>query len=264
MRGLLVAFFVLLVWSSPALPQASEAEPVHGKSCAVGRWRSGGHALDSGQDRAQAQEASAAMECVECDKAASERRLSMPAGRGALVRLGRAAPRRLHGAARALDALLWIYTRRVANAAQDRRRAYSRGRAGLCVRRSDRPLSAARSGERQARHAELRQDAGGDPRVVGRVRGAGAARGQARLRRVETDRRPTRSSNRSSCSPRRPCSARKLPRRSSSSAISSMKTCSGSRTRRGSVSAWRATARRPMPVMPNGMVTTERSRPQRL
>ena len=54
-----------------------------------------------------------------------------------------------------------------------------------------------------------------------------------------------------------PCSARRSRRRSSSSAISPMRTCSGSRTRRGSASASRATARRPMPGIPRGTATIE-------
>ncbi len=257
MRGLLVAFFVLLVWSSPVLPQVT-AGAGHGNYVAAG-GDSDGHAIDSDKPAPEdgGEEASGGGQCVEGDGPVET--LSFYACRARAMAFG-SVERAIvtFTALLALSTLLAVGLYAAGGQCrQDRGRAFACGGTGLCVRRTDRPVSAARSGERQARHAELRQDAGGDPRVVGRVRGAGAARGQARLRQVETDTRPTRSSNRSSCSPRRPCFARKLPRRSSSSAISAMKTCSGSRTPRGSVSAWRATARRLMPVMPNGTCSTE-------
>ena len=86
--------------------------------------------------------------------------------------------------------------------------------------------------------------------VAGRVRGPGAARGEARHDKTPRRRWTNETSNCSSCSRRRRCSARKSPRRSSSWATSPMRTCSGSRTRRGSVSGSRATAKRPLPATP--------------
>src|SRR3990172_2689005 len=69
---------------------------------------------------------------------------------------------------------------------------------------------------------------------------------------------PTRSLSPTSCFPRRSSSDRKSPRRSLSSATSSMTTSLDNRIRRGSVSASRVTARQPMPVMPRGTGTIEK------
>ena len=117
MRGLLVAFFVLLVWSSPVLPQVT-AGAGHGNYVAAG-GDSGGHALDSDNPAPDtAEQASEGGPCVEGDGpggalgfyACQARAMAFGSVERALLTFT---------ALLALSTLLlWVYTRRVANAAK--------------------------------------------------------------------------------------------------------------------------------------------------
>lgn len=115
MRRFLV-FLLLLLWCTPALPQASEGSPYHGNSGPSDRANEG-HALDSGK-AAQAQEAGANADCVRGEGvpgtavyyACRARMIFFGSIERGLVVLT---------ALLALSTLLlWIYTRRVANAAR--------------------------------------------------------------------------------------------------------------------------------------------------
>ena len=117
MRGVLVAFFVLLVWSSPVLPQVT-AGAGHGNYAAAG-GDSSGHAIDSDKPTPEAAaEASGGGQCVEGDGPVET--LSFYACRARAMAFGsveRAIVTFI--ALLALSTLLlWIYTRRVANAAK--------------------------------------------------------------------------------------------------------------------------------------------------
>lgn len=117
MRGVLVAFFVLLVWSSPVLSQVT-AGAGHGNYAAAGS-DSDGHAIDSDKPAPEAAaEASGGGQCVEGDGPVET--LSFYACRARAMAFGsveRAIVTFI--ALLALSTLLlWIYTRRVANAAK--------------------------------------------------------------------------------------------------------------------------------------------------
>ena len=116
MRGLLVAF-VLVVWSSPVLPQVMPGSASHGNYAAVGS-DGGGHAIDSDKPAPVEEEASSGGSCIE--------------GPGLAETLGfyacRARAKAFGSVERAIvtftallalsTLLLWICTRRVANAAR--------------------------------------------------------------------------------------------------------------------------------------------------
>jgi hypothetical protein len=115
MRGLLVAVF-LLVWSSPVLPQP--AGPGHGNYAQTGS-DGGGHAIDSDKPAPEAAEgAGGGGPCVEGDGLAGS--LGYYACRARQMAFG--SVERAIVTFTALLAfstlLLWIYTRRVANAAK--------------------------------------------------------------------------------------------------------------------------------------------------
>jgi hypothetical protein len=117
MRGLLVAFFVLLVWSSPVLPQVT-AGAGHGNYAAAG-GDNGGHAIDSDKPAPEAAaEASGGGQCVEGEGlggavsfyTCQARAMAFGSVERAIVTFT---------ALLALSTLLlWVYTRRVANAAK--------------------------------------------------------------------------------------------------------------------------------------------------
>jgi hypothetical protein len=115
MRGLLVAI-VLLVWSSPVLPQVMPGGSAHGNYAAAGS-EGGGHAIDSDKP-APVEEASSGGPCVEGPGLAGT--LGFYACRARAMAFG-SVERAIvtFTALLALSTLLlWIYTRRVANAAR--------------------------------------------------------------------------------------------------------------------------------------------------
>jgi hypothetical protein len=116
MRGLLVAF-VLLVWSSPVLPQVMPGGAAHGNYAAAGS-DSGGHAIDSDKPAPEAEEPSGGGQCVEGEGLGGT--LGFYACRARAMAFG-SVERAIvtFTALLALSTLLlWIYTRRVANAAK--------------------------------------------------------------------------------------------------------------------------------------------------
>ena len=121
MRGLFVAFFVLLVWPSPALPMAFEVEPVRlAQHAPVEDSGADGHALDSGPIDEQ-ENSEGGDQSGQCDMAEGlVAYYSCQAGAfvgGSLQAI--ALPLIALLALLTLSTiLLWFYTRRAANAAR--------------------------------------------------------------------------------------------------------------------------------------------------